>query len=191
MRPSQLSAGPLPGACAKMRVIAPMIRSRRISVWPAFRNRPRRSFPQECCRGTRPSQAAKCGRIGTDPSEGQRLRLPTPSADQHPAWSGLRAVSVSSWRLEPLGLRRDLFGRLRNLRQQLQHSVTMRERKVAVSALDQRVHPLQMGEGRSETHGPYSLEVLTAARSPRLSPLADQPFAVAEQDRLGLLLGLR
>ena len=48
-RPSQLS-----------RVIAPMIKSRRMSACPAFETRPSRIFPpDECCRGTRPSQAAK------------------------------------------------------------------------------------------------------------------------------------
>lgn len=42
------------------RDIAPMIKSRRISACPAFDIRPSRSFPpDECCRGTRPNQAAK------------------------------------------------------------------------------------------------------------------------------------
>ena len=42
------------------RDIAPMISSLRMSVWPAFDIRPSRSLPpDECCRGTRPSHAAK------------------------------------------------------------------------------------------------------------------------------------
>jgi hypothetical protein len=41
-------------------VIAPMMRSRRISRWPIFEVRPSTCFPPlECCFGTKPSQAAK------------------------------------------------------------------------------------------------------------------------------------
>src|SRR3978361_2009377 len=44
----------------RMTVIAPMIRRRRMSRWPILDTRPRTCFPpEENCRGTRPSQAAK------------------------------------------------------------------------------------------------------------------------------------
>jgi hypothetical protein len=49
LRPSQLN-----------RDIAPIISNRRMSNWPAFETRPSRSLPpEECCRGTSPTQAAK------------------------------------------------------------------------------------------------------------------------------------
>lgn len=49
LRPSQFN-----------RVIAPMIKRRRMSACPAFEIRPSRVLPpDECCRGTRPSQAEK------------------------------------------------------------------------------------------------------------------------------------
>lgn len=42
------------------RDMAPMMRNWRISACPSFETRPRRFLPpEECCRGTRPSQAAK------------------------------------------------------------------------------------------------------------------------------------
>lgn len=42
------------------RDMAPMIKRRRISACPAFETRPSRSFaPEECCRGTKQSHAAK------------------------------------------------------------------------------------------------------------------------------------
>ncbi|SEH87088.1 hypothetical protein SAMN05216228_1010161 [Rhizobium tibeticum] len=47
-------------ACPSNDVIAPMIRSRRMSRCPIFDVRPRTCFPPlECCFGTKPSQAAK------------------------------------------------------------------------------------------------------------------------------------
>lgn len=44
----------------RMTLIAPMISSLRMSHWPILLTPPRRvSPPLECCRGTKPSQAAK------------------------------------------------------------------------------------------------------------------------------------
>jgi hypothetical protein len=64
------------------RDMAPMIRSCRISAYPAFETRPRRSLPpEECCRGTNSSHAAK-----------SRSRLNC--AMSRPNASRIRAVSV-------------------------------------------------------------------------------------------------
>ena len=60
IRPSQAPGPIFLRALQPCRDMAPMIESRRISACPAFETRPSRSFPPEdCCRGTRPSHAAK------------------------------------------------------------------------------------------------------------------------------------
>ena len=60
IRPSQLPSGaPLRLACCTT-AIAPVMSSRRVSRWPIFDVPPSRCLPPvECCRGTRPSHAAK------------------------------------------------------------------------------------------------------------------------------------
>jgi len=79
------------------RDIAPMIKSRRMSACPAFDMRPSRSFPpDECCRGTRPNQAAKSrprrklSMGGANASTANALIGPTPGIV-----CKRRAVSVS------------------------------------------------------------------------------------------------
>lgn len=60
IRPSQLPSGaPLRLACCTT-AIAPVMSRRRMSRWPIFDVAPSRCLPPvECCRGTRPSHAAK------------------------------------------------------------------------------------------------------------------------------------
>ena len=97
-RPIQLSAGTLWRARPTIRVIAPIIRSRRMSLWPAFEIRPSRALPPvECWRGTSPSQAAKarpdlnCAMSEANASIASAVRGPTPGIV-----CSRRAVSVST-----------------------------------------------------------------------------------------------
>lgn len=67
------------------RHIAPIIRSLLMSDWPTFDIRSRRGLPPDkCCRGTRPSQAAKSrppvnvSNCGANASMARALKEPTP-----------------------------------------------------------------------------------------------------------------
>lgn len=84
----------------RMTAIAPMTSSRRISLWPIFDTRPRRSLPPvEFCRGTSPSQAAKSRPDRNCSNGGAKLRMaravtgPTPGMVRRRATYGVCAAT--------------------------------------------------------------------------------------------------
>lgn len=126
------------------RDIAPMIKSRRMSACPAFDMRPSRSFPpDECCRGTRPNQAAKSrprrklSMGGANASTANALIGPTPGIV-----CKRRAVSVSDASAPICFAFPSIRCVFSDLQQKIAAFVANQFWQIAVLSLNHRLNPL-------------------------------------------------